>query len=49
MAEHRENSAYPTPFPKPKDRQRVRVHGISGIKDYREFNRLLDLVRTMPG
>ena len=28
---------------------RVRVHGISGINGYREFNRLLELVRTIPG
>ena len=27
----------------------IRVHGISGINGYREFNRLLELVRTMPG
>ncbi|MCY2944429.1 MAG: hypothetical protein NT142_07820 [Planctomycetota bacterium] len=27
----------------------VRVHGISGINGNREFNRLLELVRTMPG
>ena len=27
----------------------VRVHGISGITGYREFNKPLELVRTMPG
>ena len=27
----------------------LRVHGISGIKDSREFNNPLELVRTMPG
>ena len=27
----------------------VSVHGISGINGYREFNKPLELVRTMPG